>query len=128
MVKMALAAQRERADSPAAVLAGMNQTLYGHLAGQYVTAAYVFVDVRSRVIRYAAAGHPPMLRLTREDGRVDEVAKNGLLLGFIQDTPYEESEHPLRSDDRFLLYTDGLIEAANADGLHRSPKLLPHRL
>jgi sigma-B regulation protein RsbU (phosphoserine phosphatase) len=115
MVKLALAAQRERAESPAAVLAGMNKTLCGHLAGQYVTAAYLFVDVLSRVIRYGAAGHPPMLRVTRQDGSVDEVAKNGILLGFIEDARYEELEQPLRDDDRLLLYTDGLIEAADAD-------------
>ena len=44
MVKVALAAQREHADSPAAVLAGMNETLWGRLAGQYVTAAYLFIE------------------------------------------------------------------------------------
>jgi sigma-B regulation protein RsbU (phosphoserine phosphatase) len=114
MVKVAFAAQRERAESPAAVLAGLNRTLCGQLAGQYVTAAYLFVDSRARLIRYAAAGHPPMLRFTREDGRVHEVVQNGLLLGFVPDIRYEEAEQPLRGGDRFLLYTDGLIEACNA--------------
>jgi Stage II sporulation protein E (SpoIIE) len=55
------------------------------------------------------------LRLTRWDGRVDEVAQNGLLLGFVEDAHYEELELPLRDEDRFLLYTDGLIEAADAN-------------
>jgi sigma-B regulation protein RsbU (phosphoserine phosphatase) len=114
MVKVAFAAERQHTDSPAAVLAGMNETLCGRLAGRYVTAAYLFVDVQSRVIRYGAAGHPPMLRLARTDRKVDEVERNGLLLGFIEDPDYEEIELPLRDDDRFLLYTDGLIEAANA--------------
>jgi phosphoserine phosphatase RsbU/P len=114
MIKVALAAQREHADSPAAVLGGMNQTLCGQLAGQYVTAAYLFLDLRSRTIRYAAAGHPPMLRSSGGHGSIDEVVNNGLLLGFIADAPYEQSEYRLQGDDRFLLYTDGLIEAANA--------------
>ena len=115
MVKVALAAQRDHADSPAAVLAGMNETLCGRLAGQYVTAAYLFIDVRSRTIRYGAAGHPPMLRSTRANGEVDEVEQNGLILGFVQNQGYTELEAPLRTDDRFLLYTDGLIEARNAE-------------
>jgi sigma-B regulation protein RsbU (phosphoserine phosphatase) len=115
MVKMALAAQRDHADSPAAVLAGMNETLCGRLAGRYVTAAYLFIDVRTRLIRYSAAGHPPMLRsTTRRDERVDEVEQNGLLLGFLDRTEYTDWEGTLRADDRFLLYTDGLLEAANA--------------
>src|SRR5262249_56396715 len=39
MVKVALGAQRGRVDSPAALLSGMNQTLFGRIGGQYVTAA-----------------------------------------------------------------------------------------
>ena len=115
MVKVALAAQKDRADSPGAVLAGMNETLCGRLAGQYVTAAYLFIDIRSRLIRYGAAGHPPMLRARRVNREVEEVEQNGLILGFVQDQRYTELEDSLRADDRFLLYTDGLIEASNAD-------------
>jgi phosphoserine phosphatase RsbU/P len=115
MVKVALAAQRAQADCPAAVLAGMNETLCGRLAGQYVTAAYVFIDARARLIRYAAAGHPPMLRVARRDRDVHEVEQNGLALGFVQGTAYTELEQVLQPDDRFLLYTDGLIEAEDAN-------------
>ena len=114
MVKVALAAQQERADRPAAVLAGMNEALCGKLGGQYVTAAYLFIDGRSALMRYAAAGHPPMLRSTRRGPEVREVEKNGLVLGFVGDAGYEELEQPLEAGDRFLLYTDGLVEAANA--------------
>ena len=80
------------------------------------------------MIRYGAAGHPPMLRSTRTNGEVHEVEQNGLILGFVQNQSYAELEEPLRSDDRFLLYTDGLIEACNADddlfGLDRLKKSL----
>src|SRR5262249_60340112 len=88
MVKVALAAQRDHADSPAAVLAGMNEALCGRLAGQYVTAAYLFVDSESRLIRYGAAGHPPLVRCSRADGNVHEVGHNGLSLGFAGHTGY----------------------------------------
>jgi phosphoserine phosphatase RsbU/P len=116
MVKMALAAQRHHAASPAAVLAGMNETLCGRLAGQYVTAAYLFIDARSRTIRYGAAGHPPLLRSDRGAGTMDEIEKNGLILGFLAKQRYEESALPLRAEDRFVLYTDGVIEASDAGG------------
>jgi sigma-B regulation protein RsbU (phosphoserine phosphatase) len=114
MVKVALAAQHERASSPAALLAGLNEALCGRLGGQYVTAAYLFIDTRSALIRYAAAGHPHMLRVARGSGDVCEVDKNGLLLGFMRAVAYDELELPLEVGDRLLLYTDGLIEAANA--------------
>jgi sigma-B regulation protein RsbU (phosphoserine phosphatase) len=126
MVKVAFAAQRENAQSPAAVLTGMNETLCGRLGGQYVTASYLFVDTASHVIRYGAAGHPPMLRLARASGSVDQLEQNGLLLGFSARAPYGELEQPLRKRERFLLYTDGLIEAANAaDDLFGLERLEP---
>jgi len=114
MVKVALAAQEARAEQPAAVLEGMNKTLFGRLGKQYVTAAYLFVDQQSGLLRYAAAGHPAMLCLARANREVREVEKNGLALGFADTANYEAFEHPLEGGERLLLYTDGLVEAANA--------------
>jgi sigma-B regulation protein RsbU (phosphoserine phosphatase) len=114
MVKVALAAQHERADQPAAVLTAMNETLCGRLGGQYVTAAYLFIDARSGWIRYAAAGHPPMLHLVRRSLDAHQLDKNGLILGFEPAVAYEQLEQRLEAGDRLLLYTDGLVEAANA--------------
>jgi serine phosphatase RsbU (regulator of sigma subunit) len=114
MVKVALAAQQERGDRPGDVLAGMNRALCGRLAGRYVTAAYLYIDTRARVIRYAAAGHPPMLHAPQHPAAVRRIERNGLLLGFFEDAAYDEVELPLEEADRFLLYTDGVIEAANA--------------
>jgi phosphoserine phosphatase RsbU/P len=130
MVKVTLATQRERVERPAAVLAGMNEALCGRLAGQYVTAAYLFIDTRLGLIRYAAAGHPPMLRSTQRGREIHEVVQNGLLLGFVEGADYQELEQPLQAGDRFLLYTDGLIEAASTDedlfGLDRLKVALAH--
>jgi phosphoserine phosphatase RsbU/P len=114
MVKVALASQQDRADHPAAVLTAMNETLCGQLAAQYVTAAYLYIDTHSGLMRYAAAGHPPMLRVILGRVEVDELEKNGLILGFTRGVHYEELEQPLEAGDRLLLYTDGLIEAMNA--------------
>jgi sigma-B regulation protein RsbU (phosphoserine phosphatase) len=114
MVKVALAAQHARADRPGALLAAMNGALCGTLAGQFVTAAYLFLDGASGRIRYAAAGHPPLLRLATHTREIRELEKNGLALGFVPDADYQELEERLESGDRLLLYTDGLVEAANA--------------
>jgi sigma-B regulation protein RsbU (phosphoserine phosphatase) len=113
MVKVALAAQQARADHPSAVLRGLNDVLCGRLGGQYVTAAYLFVDAASGLIRYAAAGHPPMLRAPRRRPEVREVERNGLVLGFVPTAGYDEVEQALEAGDRLLLYTDGLVEASN---------------
>ncbi len=111
MVKIAITAQRPHADDPARVLSGMNRTLCGNLQGQFVTAAYLFLDAAAGRIRYGAAGHPPMLWGRRGDQRVEVVEENGLMLGFAAGAVYTFTERAIGSADRFLLYTDGVLEA-----------------
>jgi len=114
MVKMAAISQRALAAHPAQLLTGMNAALCGNTQGQFVTAAYVYLDADAQELRYAAAGHPAMLLL--RNGKVSEVAENGLLLAVSDLEAYSEKTLPLQPGDRLLLYTDGLIEARNAKG------------
>lgn len=113
MVKIAIAAQAPHADDPARVLAGMNQALCGKLQGQFVTAAYLFIDSGAGRMRYAAAGHPPILWDRCKDQTVETVEENGLMLGFLPQAAYTFTEKQIGSGDRFLLYTDGVLEASN---------------
>jgi sigma-B regulation protein RsbU (phosphoserine phosphatase) len=114
MVKVAATSQRANARDPAELLAGMNSVLCGNTQDQFVTAAYVHLDSNSRTLQYSAAGHPPMLLL--RNGRVTEIAENGLILAAFDFAAYTNATHPLQPGDRVVLYTDGLIEAANAQG------------
>ncbi|HMF74475.1 MAG TPA: PP2C family protein-serine/threonine phosphatase, partial [Bryobacteraceae bacterium] len=115
MVKVAFAAQLPHAASPASVLAGINRTLCGNLQGQYVTAAYLYLDLAVQRMRYAAAAHPALFWY-HADGGVEDVLENGLMLGLFPGALYTEREAGLQRGDRFLLYTDGLVEAANEVG------------
>jgi sigma-B regulation protein RsbU (phosphoserine phosphatase) len=114
MVKVAATSQRTNAADPARLLAGMNDVLCGNTQDQFVTAAYVHLDSTSGTLRYSAAGHPPMLLLRR--GNVLEIAENGLMLAAFEFATYTNVAHPLEPGDRLLLYTDGLVEAANTQG------------
>lgn len=114
MVKMAATSQRLQAHRPAEVLAGMNTALCGNTQGQYVTAAYAYLDAEAARLEYSAAGHPAMLLL--RDGIVIEVAENGMLLAAVDGARYQSKSMALQSGDRLLLYTDGMLEARNAAG------------
>lgn len=126
MVKMAATSQRAHAAHPARLLKEMNDALCGSTQGQFVTAAYVHLDADARELRYAAAGHPSMLLL--RDGEVTEVTENGLLLAATESAVYTERSMPLQFRDRLLLYTDGLLEARNAEGTLFGDELLAEAL
>jgi sigma-B regulation protein RsbU (phosphoserine phosphatase) len=126
MVKLAAASQRATASDPSQFLLGMNAALYGNTQSQFVTAAYVHLDSQSHELRYSAAGHPPMLLL--RNGTVQEVQENGLMLAAFDFATYSNAVHHLEQGDRLLLYTDGIIEAANAAGEFFGHEALSNKL
>src|SRR5437764_11826756 len=117
MLKIALAAQSQNAADPAQVLSGLNQTLCGKFEHHYVTAAYVFVDLAKMTLTYAGAGHPPVLSWSTASAGVREILENGLFLGKFPWATYSSLEVPLTEGDRYLLYTDGIPETSNHDGV-----------
>jgi sigma-B regulation protein RsbU (phosphoserine phosphatase) len=114
MVKLAASSQRVNAENPSGLLSGMNAALCGNTQGQFVTAAYVHLDSVLEQLRYSAAGHPPMLLLRR--GKVTQVEENGLILAAFDFAQYANATQRLERGDRLLLYTDGIVEAANRAG------------
>jgi phosphoserine phosphatase RsbU/P len=116
MVKVAIHAQKERLQHPAAVLAGLNSILCGNMRGQFVTAAYAFIDVARRQLSYAGAGHPPLLLWRAREAKVHSIEENGLFLGAFPGCEYRAFTSNFEPADRCLLYTDGIVEAPNAAG------------
>jgi phosphoserine phosphatase RsbU/P len=117
MVKVALSSRTSEAETPAKMIAGLNSMLCGQAQGQYATAIYVYLDERTGEGCYSAGGHPPALlwrSTTKTLLRLDEA---GLLLGVRPGEPYPHANFSLEAGDRLLIYTDGLVEAANPDGL-----------
>jgi len=66
MIKVAMQSVVSVAADPGAVLGGLNRVLSGQLRGQLVSAAYLWLDTENRTARYSAAGHPPLLRWSRD--------------------------------------------------------------
>src|SRR5439155_24482337 len=81
MLKIALAAQLPHAADPAQVLVGLNEALCGKFQQHYITAAYIYLDMKNRTVRYAGAGHPPLLLWRESSMGVRDVLENGLFLG-----------------------------------------------
>jgi sigma-B regulation protein RsbU (phosphoserine phosphatase) len=96
------------------VLRGLNRILSGQIRGRLISAAYLWLDMESGSALYSGAGHPPLL-IWRKDG-LERIESNGLLIGVMPDADYPVCEIPLRAGDRFLLYTDGIVEPEDTGG------------
>ena len=116
MVKIALAVQEGEVADPGAVLTRMNRALFGRFEKAYVTAVFALIDPAAGTLAYASAGHPsPLLR--RAGGRVESLDERGIVLGFMPEAAYGTAVvGGLAAGDRLVFYTDGITEAARADG------------
>ncbi len=123
MLKVAFAAQSPHAGDPARVLSGLNKSLCGKFKHHFVTAAYVFVDMEKNSIKYAGAGHPPLLLWHQSTESVSEVLENGLLLGFFPAAPYSVVEVHVEPGDKAVLYTDGVLETRSPSKEEFGPDL-----
>jgi sigma-B regulation protein RsbU (phosphoserine phosphatase) len=105
-------------DSPAHLLCEANRILSANMDSRtFITMTYAVVDTAARTMRYARAGHNPILYLERKSGCSRVLTPQGLGLGIDRgerfDQILEEAEVPLASGDLFLFFTDGLSEAMN---------------
>ncbi len=95
--------------SPAAILARMSTYMRVFKPEAFATLVVAVYDPANGGLRFARAGHPPIL-LVRPDGTsamLDEPF--GPPLG-VPDAGYDEGEVPLPPGTTLVIYTDGLIE------------------
>jgi phosphoserine phosphatase RsbU/P len=113
MLQVALTAQARHVSEPGKVLAGLNQALCGKFQHNFVTAAYVYVDLEKNIMNYGGAGHPPLLLWRKSTGASSQLIENGLVMGQFEEATYDSLQIPIEPGDRFFLYTDGILETAN---------------
>jgi sigma-B regulation protein RsbU (phosphoserine phosphatase) len=107
---------------PMQVLHKLNASLYGMLSapGAFITATYILIDLHSGRGRLASAGHTPCV-LTSADGSSQTLTRTGPALGLEAEPRYAQHDFELRTGDRLMLYTDGVIEGGpdspDIDGL-----------
>lgn len=94
----------------------VNDILYrSSSSSRYATAVLGFYDSEGKVFRYCNAGHHPPLRV--RGGAVEPLeTEAGFPLGMFEAAEYTESQTRLEAGDLLALFTDGLVEAPNADG------------
>lgn len=102
--------------SPAWLCNRVNSVLCNNIAsGKFVTLFYGMLDAERCVLEYTNAGHLRPILVNGSRPAV-QLENGGALLGVFPEWKYEDSVIQLAPGDRLLLYTDGITEAATADG------------
>jgi len=113
-----LRAEATRHHSPGATLRAVNRLLLGvNRSEMYVTLLYAVLEERTGRLRYARAGHPPLLLLTPQGGLLPAAAKPGQMLGLFDEPTLDEGQVTLPPGGVALVYSDGLTEATDAQGV-----------
>jgi sigma-B regulation protein RsbU (phosphoserine phosphatase) len=105
-------------DSPARLLSEANRILAANMdARSFITMTYAVLDVGTRTMRFARAGHNPAIHLEAGTGKTRILTPPGLGLGLDRGDRFDqilrEQEIALCGGDVFLFFTDGLSEAMN---------------
>lgn len=112
---------------PGLLLEYINRHLVLHYTkpfGAFVTAFYAIYDPNRGTLTYANAGHVPP-RLIRADGSRGPLdVPQQLPLGIAEKAEYPEEVLTLVPGDQVVFFTDGVTEAANAEGEHFGPDRL----
>jgi len=82
--------------------------------GKFISFFYAVLDSKDNRLTYCNAGHNPPV-LVRANGTACELNAAGAVLGQFPDWVYEQSDLQLRSGDRLMMFTDGLVETCNQD-------------
>ena len=106
-----------RSFSPGAFLSWLNERMHFEFrdaSSMLVTFFAAVIDLSTRSLRCSNAGqnHPVILRA----GKAMELSVSGSAIGISSSTSYTEQVFELLHDDVLVLFTDGLIEIACAEG------------
>jgi phosphoserine phosphatase RsbU/P len=88
--------------------------------GSFISAIFFMVDTRQRKVKYARAGHCPVLFYNSRAQQLEYFKDKGVALGMVRNPSYkdfiQQNEFIYAPDDVMLLYTDGVTEAKGHKG------------
>lgn len=116
MLHLLFHSEKKAGINPEKLLSNMNSVLYGNIESQFVTASYISYSISEKLLTVTNGGHPPVLVYRKQAYEVVSYRPFGRPLGLFENIVYGHESVQLEAGDRVLVYTDGIIEAENADG------------
>ncbi|MGA4841916.1 PP2C family protein-serine/threonine phosphatase [Streptomyces sp. G45] len=81
----------------------------------FATSIHLVLDLETGDYELLSAGHLPALQLSAGTGRWEEKSADGPLLGVFDGAQFDPVKGSLRPGDVLMLFTDGIVEAADRD-------------
>ena len=112
--------------SPAQVLSELNEVMLGEMRPEmFITIIYAVIDMKADELVFARGGHelPILVHADPENGqpRSEFLESEGMALGMVPGAIFDEAVRdfriPFQKGDILALYTDGVTEAVNNQGI-----------
>lgn len=105
--------------SPKDLMIEVNKRIYKSIERNwFITVSVALFDLKENKVSFCRAGHVPLLVIQSNNSIVEFQPKGigiGIEKGDIFNSSIEQIDIPLKKDDVFILYSDGLIEAMNGE-------------
>ena len=104
---------------PELVLGAVNRRILADTrTDQFVTVFYGILDPATGTLVYSNAGHCPPYLISAQQGKaIQKLIRTGIPLGILEDRTWEQKTVQIVPGDVLLLYTDGITEARNEQGM-----------
>lgn len=122
MARSVIRSQAPDKPLPAEVLHRVNRQLYPDIKeDMFISMIYLILDSRTSDVTLARAGHDPPFLYRAATGDIERINPKGMALGIdsgeVFDRVCVDFQFTLESGDCLLLYTDGVSEALDQNGL-----------
>ncbi|WP_261857133.1 fused response regulator/phosphatase [Photobacterium sanguinicancri] len=99
-------------NSPDSVLKHLNdQYLSDDHNLLYFTMVYSVLNVKTGVLEFAIAGHPPLVWLHAATGKAEFIGQDSFVVGAFDFVEYQTAKVQLEPGDKIWIYSDGITEA-----------------
>ena len=122
MCRSVLRSQAPKNASPADVLRQVNRQLFPDMKeDMFISMAYIILDGAAGAVSLARAGHDAPMLYTSKDRKVTKINPPGMALGVDSGSVFDRLTRNftvnLAPDDCLVLYTDGVTEALDQNGM-----------
>lgn len=99
---------------PPELLRRLNQMLLERkIDGHFITLTYAIWEVKTRRLTFANSGMPLPVLVRR--GKSHSIRAEGVPLGLLENTDYQDTSVTLEKGDLLAMFSDGIVEAASSD-------------